>query len=726
MSDIASVLNDLYIRFMVWLGAEPPSGHEYLIGAEAGPKEYTLREGDTLFSVARKFNVHYERLATANGLETSTTLQPGQKLLIPPANWEPSAGPLTQLQPQSTPAPETALAVAPASAPEISEPTAPVAFPEMLERPTEEPPPAPEPIAPRQQPVQFPVTEPTVQKTLFEETTAPISEETELTPEESEWLQTQMEVEEVEQTGVRVDEPIETRPIETVAPAPTAPRVELEPIAEPVVTTEPQVAPEEEEVFRYEVQRGDTLNAIARRYGLTVVQLVATNDITDERIFPGQKLIIPGYIPPEPLLTPVPEPTPHLIPPPPDQFFVHTVTRGDTLNGIAKRYGVTVPDLIEINQIEQPDMLRLGQQLKIPGVGAPSALRPEPVAPSPLVGSDPTFPPLGPAQAIRALYVSYFAIGHPETRQHVFELLDTTELNAVVLDAKGDDGWITYPTQVPLAHEIGADRPMVKDFEAVMAQFKARGIYTIARVVTFKDSLLVKNYPEYAVKMGGPADVASNREYLNWTDPFLKPVWDYNLQIAIEAAQMGFDEIQFSHVRFPAPSQAGALQFSQEATKETRVAAITGFFSIARGQLKPFEVKVAADTLGYTCWRKDDTLIGQDIERLGQYLDVICPMLYPSTFGSGIPGYKFAIAHPYEVVYESAQRAVSRVAPLGCAVRPWIQDFPDYRFDKRVYGKEEIQAQIKGCFDAGCSGFMVWDHRVKYTDGAYAPMRVQA
>jgi hypothetical protein len=98
-------------------------------------------------------------------------------------------------------------------------------------------------------------------------------------------------------------------------------------------------------------------------------------------------------------------------------------------------------------------------------------------------------------------------------------------------------------------------------------------------------------------------------------------------------------------------------------------------------------------------------------------------MLYPSTFGSGIPGYKTAIAHPYEIVYESAHRAVSRLAPFNCTIRPWIQDFPDYRFDKRVYGKEEIQAQIKGCFDAGGSGFMVWDPRVQYTAGAYAPLQ---
>jgi hypothetical protein len=406
---------------------------------------------------------------------------------------------------------------------------------------------------------------------------------------------------------------------------------------------------------------------------------------------------------------------------------MYTITRGDTLNSIANRYGVNVHDLIEINQIEHPDQIRIGQQLRIP-IGGAAALRPEPVAelkPSlpVFVAADPTFPLLGPAQAVRALYVSYFAIGHPETRQRIFDLLDTTELNTIVLDVKGDDGWITYPTQVPLAREIGADRPMVKEFQMVMEQFKTRGLYTIGRVVTFKDSLLAKNYPEYAVKMSGVAETSADREYLTWTDPFLKPIWDYNIQVAIEAAQMGFDEIQFSHLRFPTPSQAGTLEFSQEASKETRIAAIAGFLSIARGQLQPYNVRISADVLGYTCWRKDDTLIGQDIERMSQYLDVLCPMLYPSTFGSGIPGYKMAIAYPYEVVYESAQRAVSRVAPLGCEVRPWIQDFPDYRFDKRVYGRQEIQSQIKACFDAGCTGFMVWDHRVKYTDGAYAPVK---
>jgi hypothetical protein len=255
-----------------------------------------------------------------------------------------------------------------------------------------------------------------------------------------------------------------------------------------------------------------------------------------------------------------------------------------------------------------------------------------------------------------------------------------------------------------------------------MALLKDKGVYTIARIVTFKDNPLAQSHPDLAVKTTTNT-IWQDNENLAWSDPFLKPAWDYNIQVAIEAAKQGFDEIQFDYIRFPTASAAGTPQFSQDATKQTRVAAILGFLSAVSGQLKPLGVKIAADTFGYTCWRKDDTLIGQDIDRMGQYLDVLCPMLYPSTFGSGIPGYKFAVAHPYEIVYQSAIRAVNRLEPLGCAVRPWIQDFPDYRFDKRVYGREEIQAQIKGSFDSGSTGFMVWDPRVRYTDGGYAPLR---
>lgn len=685
MSGIVGSLYELYIRFMVWLGAAPPPGYEHLLPAgEAKAQPYTLKPGDTLFSVARRFGVHYERVAQANGLADPSEARPGQTIIIPPAGWTPADGPLQVLKPSAPPAP----------VPQPATPSAPI----PPDRPTQ---PVKIQPAPEPEPVSLPVEEETA-----------VAEEPPAGPVKAPVVETEpalpFEAEE-----------ILLPPFETIAATPPPP-------AEAPALVEATAAQE----FRYTVQRGDTLHSIARRYNVTVKDLIEANHITDpNRIFPDQKLIIPGYLSPKPEPEPEPETPQPPRPQPPGDHIIHTIVRGDTLTAIAKRYGITLRQLIEVNQIENPNLIRVGQRLIIPGGGHPPEPEPEPEpeptpAPPPVV-TDPQFPPLGPPQAVRALYVSYFAVGHQDFRRRVFQLLDTTEFNAVVIDAKGDHGLISYPTQVALAHEIGAARPTARDFGELMARFKERGVYTIARIVTFKDTPLAKSRPELAVKTTD-GSLWQDREELYWSDPFLKPGWDYITQVAVEAAQMGFDEIQFDYVRFPTPSQMGQPQFSQEVTRDTRVAAITGFLSTVHGQLKPLGVKVAADTFGYTCWRKDDTLIGQDIERMAEYLDVLSPMLYPSTFGAGIPGYKFAIAHPYEIVYESARRAVDRVAPAGCMVRPWIQDFPDYRFDKRIYGRAEIQAQIKGCFDAGATGFMVWDPRVRYTDGAYAPVRVAA
>lgn len=725
MATLTDRVRDLYIRFMVWLGAEPPTGYEYLIGRVPTAKEYTLQAGETLFSVARKFGVHYDRIAQANAISQPAAVQPGQTIIIPPDDWQPEAGPL-QPETAAPPVPaevEPGEAAVPEQVGEESAPAPPaeeeVPLPPFEEEET------PAPAEPAEEPEGPIEPEPTAERPVVTVAEAPPAE----TPR---WR----DVSELLETTTEAPEAVE----EAVEESAEAYREEGAAEAVEEVTVPPQQAPQIDRVFRYEVQRGDTLNAIARRYGLTVKDIIEANNIADpDRLFPGQKLVIPGYqmpraAPPEEAFA---EPTPRPRPGP-DEFFVHTVDVGDTLSSIAKRFGVTVRRLIEVNDIEDPNMIRVGQRLVIPHVlverPAPTAPKPMPVKAPPkpepkplaLTGIDPQFPPLGPLEATRALYVSYFGIGHAEMRQRVLELLATTEFNAVVIDAKSDFGWISYPTQVPLAREIGADRPSATDFQEVMDWLKEHDIYTIARLVVLKDNLLAKSHPELAIKAGSSVDLWQDREEAHWVDPFLKPVWDYNIELAVEAAQKGFNEVQFDYLRFPTQSQMGVPHFSQEATRDNRVAAITGFLSVAKGQLDSLGVKVAARTLGYTSWRKDDTLIGHDLERLAPYLDVLCPMLYPSTFSNGIPGYKVAVAYPYEVVYESAKRAVERISRFGCTVRPWIQDFPDYRFDHRVYGKEEIRAQIRGCFDAGCSGFMVWNPKVEYTRDAYAPVTGQA
>ncbi|MCB0196905.1 MAG: LysM peptidoglycan-binding domain-containing protein [Anaerolineae bacterium] len=669
MSGIVGAIKTLYVKLLVWLGAEPPEGFEQLLPDTTLPKTYTLKQGDTLFSVARKFGVHYERIAQANGIKDLESVKPGQTLTIPGPDWTP----------EEEPAPEK---------PEETKPPTKPSKPISKEEPIEE----------------VPVEEP------------PEEEESATDVELPEWLE-DVEPEEVEETP-EPEEPDEEQP---------APEHIQEPLPDLETDEEndaiEEAPPEEEMVFRYEVQRGDTLNAIARRYSTTVKELTEANNLADTNIFPGQKLIIPGYRLPK--TEPTPDAPPHRPLPDVGDQFVYTVVSGDTLSSIAKRYGITVRELIDANQLEDPNRIHIGQKLIIPGVlpvperpKTPDEPEPRPI---PIAPVDPDFPPIGPSTAIRALYTSYFAIGQTDFRQGLFNLLDTTELNAVVIDAKSDYGWLSYPTQVAWAKEVGANRPMVQDFQELMEQLKARGIYTVARMVTFKDNLLAKSYPELAIKTEA-GSIWQDNNNMAWADPFLREVWDYNIQVSTEAVQFGFDEILFDFLRFPTVSQAGTPFLSQEITKETRMAAINGFLSVARGQLKPLGVKIAASTFGYTSWRSDDSLIGQNIERMAQYLDVMCPTLSPSTFSKGIPGYKVAIAHPYEVVYQSALQAVNRVQSSGCTVRPWIQDFQDYRFDQRSYGREEIQAQIKGCFDAGCEGFMAWNPQGDYTSEAYAPI----
>lgn len=97
----------------------------------------------------------------------------------------------------------------------------------------------------------------------------------------------------------------------------------------------------------------------------------------------------------------------------------------------------------------------------------------------------------------------------------------------------------------------------------------------------------------------------------------------------MEAAKLGFDEVQFDYLRFPCDGKVGRARYSQESTEESRRTAIAGFLARARGALKPYQVKLAVDIFGYVCWHMDDMSIGQVLEDMAQFADVISPMVYP-------------------------------------------------------------------------------------------------
>jgi hypothetical protein len=331
---------------------------------------------------------------------------------------------------------------------------------------------------------------------------------------------------------------------------------------------------------------------------------------------------------------------------------------------------------------------------------------------------------------VKGLYISYSALGSEKYREHVKQLLETTELNAVVMDFKGDRGYLSFPTEVAMAKEIGAARGVtLEDPTEFMQWLKDHRVYTIARIVVFKDDLLAKAHPELAVTDSYTGGIWSDGEGLAWADPNYHATWDYNVALAEEAANMGFNEVQFDYVRFPTDGSINRATFALENTQEKRTAAITGLLMRAKAALTPRNVKLSADVFGYTSWVDDDLGIGQRIESIAPYLDAISPMVYPSTFSYGLPGespdFRNAVAYPYEIVNKSTQRAVERAkaANPNIEVRPWIQDFQDYAFDERVYSPDEIRLQMDGARDAGGRGWLLWDPAVAYTPEALVSAR---
>ena len=334
-------------------------------------------------------------------------------------------------------------------------------------------------------------------------------------------------------------------------------------------------------------------------------------------------------------------------------------------------------------------------------------------------------------KVVKALYLTYYGVGDRNLRQNVLNLAEKTEVNAVVIDVKGDRGRLTYRSDVPLAEAIGANaEPTVPNLDELMAALKQRNIYTIARIVVFKDDVLARNGQraglDVAVRESLSNQPWTDADGMGWVDPLRPEVWEYNIDLAREAALKGFDEVQFDAVRFPAetsgsfsPKQA---QYSRPwVTERDRVNAVGGFLRRARDQIRLSGAFVSADIQGYVAWNDGDNGIGQDLEMLAGTVDYLCLTAHPSSFRTGLPGlinFPQVIQQPYAVVFESVRRARARTADHGTVFRPWLQYFDDFSWQTgRQFRTAEIDAQRNGALNAGAAGWMMWDPSNRYVRG---------
>lgn len=347
-------------------------------------------------------------------------------------------------------------------------------------------------------------------------------------------------------------------------------------------------------------------------------------------------------------------------------------------------------------------------------------------------GSDSEPLPGDPDFRVRGIYVTA-AVAGIDRINDLIALADETEINAFVIDIKDDRGQITYQMETPLVQEVGSTAIYISDMEALVAECKAHGIYLIARIVAFKDPYLAKAMPEYALRTAD-GTVFHDNSGLAWVNPYEQGVWDYLMEIATEAARIGFDEIQFDYIRFSTDRGMENVVFGDAAENYTKTDIINAFTDYAYRTLSPFSVTVSADVYGTIIDNAiDRTIVGQDYAAMAKTLDVICPMVYPSHYGAGVYRIDIPDAEPYRTVLAAlnASRAVldqyghdtiyavsQNGMPSVCRVRPWLQAFTATWVRGHIeYGREQIQDQIRAVHDAGYDEWILWNATVKYDAG---------
>ncbi len=325
---------------------------------------------------------------------------------------------------------------------------------------------------------------------------------------------------------------------------------------------------------------------------------------------------------------------------------------------------------------------------------------------------------------VKGIYVSAYVAGTGDMIDRIIEQMDQTELNAMVIDVKDDQGRITFAMDAPTVNEIGATKVFIRDMPALIQKLKEHNIYPIARVVAFRDPYLAEQKPEWSLHVADGSIYRDNKG-LAWVNPYRQEVWDYLVEVGKKAGEIGFSEIQFDYIRFAVDKTMKDVVFDEADTKgRSKEETITEFITYAYDQLAREGLNVSADVFGTIIRSGEDAeAVGQDYGEMAKHLDYLCPMIYPSHYGDGNFGIEHPDMQPYDTILNALKGSKEALAAgesegRKAIVRPWLQDFTASYLKNHIdYGDEQVRAQIQAVYDAGYDEWLLWDAGVSYHYG---------
>jgi hypothetical protein len=319
---------------------------------------------------------------------------------------------------------------------------------------------------------------------------------------------------------------------------------------------------------------------------------------------------------------------------------------------------------------------------------------------------------------MRAVHMTALAWAYKPLHDPVVELVKAGKIDTIQLDIKDEDGMVGYDSAVQLAKDSGATAKAPYVLADAVKEIHDLGARITGRIVAFRDPKLAK----YAIKTGkmdmviqdtsGNAYNAGTYGAASFTNFANDDVRKYNIDLGVEAAKAGFDDIMYDYIRRPEAHPVLSNQRFPGIGDASPEQSIADFLGDAQPKIREAGAFLGAAVFGISSFTP--TSVAQNIPMMAKHLDFISPMVYPSHWGKG----EFKVANPnsspYEIVNRSLRDFNRQVLGTNAQIIPWLQDFS---LGVR-YGVAEVKAQLKAAADDGINSWLLWNATAKYTADA--------